>query len=211
MDQELPQCEPSASCSERAAAENRLMSSKKLSSDVMAAVESLRRLVNPPTKPTKIDVEQEEGAVDTQEEGDVIKNHSSTNEDEGDEDHAVNSEKDLVDDGWESGSVDDAGQVISTGIVPEHDHQETLSSGDDSSDDDSSIDSVPLRVTKNLEAFPKQQSSTPATSTFLPSLSVGFTRGDSDGSEFSDDDEAIDGTTARKNRRGQRARKAYVS
>lgn len=44
-------------------------------------------------------------------------------------------------------------------------------------------------------------------SNFLPSLAVGYTRGDSDASEWSDIDAQVD-EAPRKNRRGQRARKA---
>jgi len=48
-------------------------------------------------------------------------------------------------------------------------------------------------------------------STFLPSLAVGYTRGDSSASEWSGDGRDTIDPSPRKNRRGQRARKAYVA
>lgn len=54
----------------------------------------------------------------------------------------------------------------------------------------------------------KGKSKATAESTFLPSLSVGFTRGDSDASDLSDEEVKV--ADMRKNRRGQRARRAYV-
>lgn len=52
----------------------------------------------------------------------------------------------------------------------------------------------------------KGKSKATAESTFLPSLSVGFTRGDSDASDLSDEEVKV--ADMRKNRRGQRARRA---
>ncbi|EUC54528.1 BUD22 protein [Rhizoctonia solani AG-3 Rhs1AP] len=79
---------------------------------------------------------------------------------------------------WESGSVDSEGNVRRAISV-------------------SSSSSIPP---------PKKQSktTTKTESRFLPSLATGFIRGDSDGSEVED----VDAASERKNRRGQRARKA---
>ncbi|KAJ1303552.1 hypothetical protein OPQ81_011736 [Rhizoctonia solani] len=89
-------------------------------------------------------------------------------------------ESEEVDDGasWESGSVDSEGNVRRAASIS--------SSGSSSP--------------------PKKQPKTAnkTESRFLPSLATGFIRGDSDGSDIEDTDAA----TGRKNRRGQRARKA---
>ncbi|CAE6479460.1 unnamed protein product [Rhizoctonia solani] len=89
-------------------------------------------------------------------------------------------EESEVDDGasWESGSVDSEGNIRRAATV-------------------SSSNSSPP---------PKKQpkTATKTESRFLPSLATGFIRGDSDGSEVED----VDAASARKNRRGQRARKA---
>lgn len=51
----------------------------------------------------------------------------------------------------------------------------------------------------------------PTASTFLPALNVGYTRGDSDASSVDDSTcDRVDREMGRKNRRGQRARRACV-
>jgi len=93
--------------------------------------------------------------------------------------------------------------------------QQSLSDASDSSDTSSS---PAAKRRKQLDrkvfaaqAVPKdpkgKSKASAAESTFLPSLSVGFTRGDSDVSDWSDA-EANAADSARKNRRGQRARRA---
>ncbi|OSX59840.1 hypothetical protein POSPLADRAFT_1066951 [Postia placenta MAD-698-R-SB12] len=139
------------------------------------------------------------------------------------------------DDGWESGSVDDAnprGQSIAGGA--DSDGSEADDSGnedensddeEDDDDDDDDVDggdnaavaiaSATKRASQQAEkgkkvALPakdtKGKSKATAESTFLPSLSVGFTRGDSDASDLSDEEVKV--ADMRKNRRGQRARRA---
>jgi hypothetical protein len=93
----------------------------------------------------------------------------------------------------------------------------------DSEDDEDSIPVRPTKKTKTKEVKSKptkqtQPSKALTSSTFLPSLSTGFTRGGSDDSDPDDDFaeglEDIIGkgkTGERKNRRGQQARRLYVS
>ena len=112
--------------------------------------------------------------------------------------------------GWESGSVSDgpAGEQIALG-------------SDESDGGDSDAVSLPpvpkANRQREISAPPKKKPKSAATaavtsSMFLPSLSTGFTLGDSDSDPDLDDD--IDGAgvignkTVRKNRRGQRARQA---
>ena len=114
--------------------------------------------------------------------------------------------------GWESGSVDDTGHVGNYSDDEASDSD--AESGTDGSSmqedeeeggtDDDSDDAGP--------SSHKQKASTKVpgndgSSMFLPSLAVGFARGDD--SDWSDGEAKVaDGV--RKNRRGQRARQAYV-
>ena len=117
--------------------------------------------------------------------------------------------------GWESGSVSGGDDVKSSA---------TRLADSDSEDDEDSVPVRPTKKTRTKEAKPKpkptkqtQPSKKLTSSTFLPSLSTGFTRGGSDDSDPDDDFaeglEDIIGkgkTGERKNRRGQQARRLYV-
>jgi hypothetical protein len=156
-------------------------------------------------KKGKEEVEDEDVDVDSKKRKVVVdSDDEGSDEDEGDVDEA----------GWESGSVsggDDVGPA-------------TKQIADSDSEDDE--DSVPVRQTKKtktkeVKSKPTKQaqpSKKLTSSTFLPSLSTGFTRGGSDDSDPDDDFaeglEDIIGkgkTGERKNRRGQQARRLYVS
>ena len=116
-------------------------------------------------------------------------------------------EAEVEDDGWESGSIDDAGVKADdgweSGSVKSAYSNRTSES--DSSESTPTSKKTLLKAGSNPNAPTKTKTSTPE-SKFLPSLSVGFVRGDSD-SEFSDVEAP---TEMRKNRRGQRARRASV-
>ncbi|KII90854.1 hypothetical protein PLICRDRAFT_52558 [Plicaturopsis crispa FD-325 SS-3] len=105
--------------------------------------------------------------------------------------------------GWESGSVEADSEVEGSGS----------SGGEDSSTDDDPAAAPPSKKPKTTAPKPKAKDNPKSTtrtaqSTFLPSLSVGFTRGDSDDSEWSDSEAKIADGAEKKNRRGQRARRA---
>jgi hypothetical protein len=113
-----------------------------------------------------------------------------------------------VDDaGWESGTVDDIEKSIDDGW-------ESGSLTDSNSEDGAEELAAPStnQVSKNI-IHTKVPSptvvarSTTQQSTFLPSLSVGFIRGTSDDSDFGETEAAGD-IDFKKNRRGQRARRA---
>lgn len=112
-------------------------------------------------------------------------------------------------DGWESGSVhsEDDGLPIglpTTAANSDPDAESEPGSGTD--DDESASDSgsdIPLPSSRKVS----KPSGGAGTSTFLPSLSVGYIPGTGD-SDPEDELEAIEGTGERKNRRGQRARRA---
>lgn len=103
--------------------------------------------------------------------------------------------------GWESGSVHDS------------DAPEDGSDGAQSSDSASTSIPPPSKIARASKSTTSSMPSAPlkkvnvSESTFLPSLSMGFIRGGSD-SDWSDGDEAAGEILQRKNRRGQRARKA---
>ncbi|KIO32585.1 hypothetical protein M407DRAFT_18625 [Tulasnella calospora MUT 4182] len=136
---------------------------------------------------------------------------------------------DADDDGWESGSVDSAGQVIPysrRAIANSEDSDSDMSnvirmdfsdmSGEDSDDGEmlggSSRDRSPPAKNKKMEAVQGSKSKGKMASggnVFLPSLSVGFLPGDHDPT---DDWKSfdVDGPPLKKNRMGQRARRALA-
>ncbi|KAG8939106.1 hypothetical protein FRC00_014192, partial [Tulasnella sp. 408] len=133
------------------------------------------------------------------------------------------------DDGWESGSVDSAGQVIAYShrrIANSEDSDSDMSNVirmdlSDLSDEDSdegemlgasSRDGSPPAKNKKKEAAPESKSKRKAASggnVFLPSLSVGFLPGEDDpADDWKNFD--VDGPPLKKNRPGQRARRALA-
>ncbi|KAH7885272.1 Bud-site selection protein [Phlebopus sp. FC_14] len=206
-----------------AKAQSRLLSSKVLASQVSAVVEALRDLLHSPPKtgeyeetehlddsgPSKIAKRQPSQArrEETRRTREEI-SQSNTSELHLESDRASISgegSNDSVDaDGWESGTVSDGASSVGgdweSGSILGSSHAEER--GDVPSDPDSDTSSS-RPVSFKSKAHP---ASSKGQSEFLPSLSVGFARGDSD-SEFSDSEaKAADGI--KKNRRGQRARRA---
>ncbi|CAK5270301.1 unnamed protein product [Mycena citricolor] len=154
---------------------NRLLSNKSLAAAVTTAVTHLRDVVLPKKE---IAVEEAEGNDDEE------ANEEADGEDVGDNAEAIDDDSEDGG-GWESGSID--GDGWESGTV----HSEN-----------SDEEAPPLKKTKATAAPKATVPST--TSQFLPSLSVGFIRGDSD----SDVDDGAEVAPERKNRRGQRARRA---
>ncbi|KAG9315765.1 Bud-site selection protein [Chiua virens] len=164
--------------------QSRILSSKVLASEVTSMMDTLKAFLHP-------SVGSEDAGKATHD-SDVSLNISrkqrtskvsvgiASSEGSGGEDEDSTSDHDVAEtsDGWESGTVGEP-------------------SGSEDSDGEG-------------DAISEYQQSRPngskGQSQFLPSLSVGFTRGDS-GSEISDSElKLVDGS--RKNRRGQRARRA---
>ncbi|KAF5314870.1 hypothetical protein D9619_007243 [Psilocybe cf. subviscida] len=111
-----------------------------------------------------------------------------------------------VDHGWESGSVGSA-----SGRNDDDDDESASENDSESDNEDLKVQptkSKPAKAPAKTKPAPKptKDSSSKMESTFLPSLAVGFVRG-SDDSDFSDT-EAQDADLPKKNRRGQRARRA---
>lgn len=173
--------------------QSRLLSSKVLAVDVSRIIEGLRRLLNP--------AERVYPEADNAEVSPPRKKKQKTQQNEGlPEVPPVDTPEDepranLEDDGWESGTVSDGDHFVQgdSGVDegPDEEDNSTSDGGDD----------VPVPSERS-----SQRKSKASQSTFLPSLSVGFIRGDSD-TDFSDSEERA-ADTAKKNRRGQRARRA---
>jgi hypothetical protein len=190
--------------------QSRLLSSKTLASAVAGLLDDLRTVLNPPTK----DAEGSESSEDEDDDDELASSALPTARKKKAMPQPVLSDEEAVDDdGWESGTVhdSDSGHEDNTGEEPEasdqleHEDRQSLV-GSEASDDESDSGSVAAPPPK--KARQEKKKAGPAESTFLPSLAVGFTRGDSD-SEWSDSEAKIaDGV--HKNRRGQRARRAWV-
>lgn len=205
--------EPAEGGTVAAKIQSRLLSSKVLSTEVAAAVEDLRSVIIIPTdsqegdisanlddsaseRPTKMkkvagnsedsDVEMELGKAD--EAADDIEE-----EDEGDTDGwqsgTIGDDEKEPEDDWESGSV-----------VGEFDEYMDEDPPSDSQEELKAVSNKSGSMAKTNFKVPTGES------TFLPTLSAGFIRGsDSDWSDKEDD--AAD-FGQKKNRRGQRARRA---
>ncbi|KAL1728596.1 Bud-site selection protein, partial [Schizophyllum commune] len=172
----------------------RLTSHKALAAEAVSAVQALHTLVQPPVASENADDE----ASDEEDEDEVQRPAATASKvkkekkaaapaaDSDDEGGAV--------DGWESGTVDEDGDGWESGTVDGGDDAQDS----DADDSDSDADDAPPAKKAKASATPAAAS---GSSTFLPSLSVGFVRGSDD----SDIEEIQD--KPKKNRRGQRARR----
>jgi hypothetical protein len=213
---------PAASGSNLAKVQGRILSSKIVAMEVAGVVEALKMAISPELKKEKALATGEAEETDEEEDDDgesegndvppskklkLMRARAKVKEGEDEEESdassrvlAFSDEEEVNDAGWESGSI----------------YDDPHSGAEDSKDDESNDDEVaPSPVAQNASKAPSTsknakmkagKSEKPGESTFLPSLSVGFTRGDSDASDFSDDDAGD--TAPKKNRRGQRARQA---
>lgn len=200
--------------------QSRLLSSKILATEVAAVIEDLKLILQPKSDDTVREVEVHGDNRDTEKllerpkkakaESIQAKQASDSNDPDEDESEAsdkadgesgvIGTEGKAMDDGWESGSVRSGANVVS-----HEDSSSTDNSGTGEEDSDDENEKPPLRPTRKESAFSQAKSKASAESTFLPSLSVGFIRGGSD-SEWSDSE--ANTADIRKNRRGQRARRA---
>lgn len=112
-------------------------------------------------------------------------------------------------DGWESGSVhsEDDGLPIGLPTTAANSDPDAESEPGSGTDDDQSASDSGSDILLPSSRKVSKPSGGAETSTFLPSLSVGYIPGNGD-SDPEDELEAIEGTGERKNRRGQRARRA---
>lgn len=182
--------------------QSRILSSKVLASEVASIVEILRTFLHP-----SVGLEDIGEATDNSHASKRRKTGAGHEKDAcSSKDNAANrcgegSDEAIaeVDGGWESGTVGapsgSDGSVA--GSADDDDSNDVALQGSGDEDGFSS---------ENLKSRKSERHGSKGQSEFLPSLSVGFARGDSD-SDFSDGDRGfVDGI--KKNRRGQRARRA---
>lgn len=195
--------------------QSRLLSSKILSAQVAASVESLRILVNPALKPQNDkNIRDHKDEVQPHQK---LKRKDSSHQSEPFEEDKVTSPPVADDSGWESGTVGTEGEIGDAGWESDYGSsrlQESVSnleaqpeteSEDESDSGHESMNNPVVRKEGSHDRFSNVRNASSITeSTFLPSLSVGFIQGSDD----SDLNEAAD--MPRKNRRGQRARRACV-
>ncbi|KAI0345797.1 Bud-site selection protein [Trametopsis cervina] len=224
---------PAAPGSNLAKVQGRLLSSKLIAVEVAAIIEALKSTISPEPRKGKERAIEEEAAeeVDGEEQEDedaavrpvkkskLAQSNAEDGANDAEEDSdassrvAAFSDEEGVDDaGWESGSIHEGSDDEDEGSEEDEDH-DTDESEDESDAEPSTTSRKPSKPAPKL-ATPadktskaKQKSTAdakPGTSTFLPSLAVGYTRGDSDASDVSDGED----DAPKKNRRGQRARRA---
>lgn len=208
--------------------QGRLLSHKVIAAEVHTVLEEIRVAVFPELKkPAAAEAEDDESEDDVPARlAKKAKTVEANSDEDGEEVESdvddplngrdISDDNEDEDDGWESGTVhgesdgegeDDSGEedgeeaseVEGGGVESDED-------GDESDDDDDVP--APSKRQPAKAASSKASTSKQGESTFLPSLSVGFTRGDSDASDLSDAEVERADAGARKNRRGQRARRA---
>jgi len=193
--------------------QSRLLSSKILSTEIATVVEDLKNVIQPKVNSVAAGVADDEitaerpkklrkvGAVEESAlsgRSQSVEVRGGTANDEGFEDEESD------DAGWESGTVDDdelepqEGWESGTVDDDEQEPQDGWESGSIPGKDEDSSSKVPPATAPDK--------STGLQSTFLPSLSVGFTRGESDDSDLSESEVKAADIDIKKNRRGQRAR-----
>ncbi|KAL1722855.1 BUD22-domain-containing protein [Schizophyllum commune] len=172
----------------------RLTSHKALAAEAVSAVQALHTLVQPPVASENADDE----ASDEEDEDEVQRPAATANKTKKEQKAAApatdNDDEEGAADGWESGTVDEDGDGWESGTVNGGNEAEDS----DADDSDTDADDAPPAKKAKASATPAAAS---GSSTFLPSLSVGFVRGSDD----SDIEEIQD--KPKKNRRGQRARR----
>ncbi|KAF7365238.1 Bud-site selection protein [Mycena venus] len=196
----------------------RLLSARALGAAVTQAVSSLRAVLLPPVD-AGAGVGVGEGG-EAEEEAD--EDDKEEEEDDSDSDGAAEEEGDVDADaaGWESGSVDGGDGAGDEEGDPDGWESGSVHSDSDSDSQEADSDAPPAKKAaatskSTLKPGPTKPAPAPstkpapkgtsATSQFLPSLAVGYVRGGSSDSEIEDAEEA---GGERKNRRGQRARRA---
>ncbi|GJE97132.1 Bud-site selection protein [Phanerochaete sordida] len=216
--------EPAKPGSNLAKVQGRLLSHKVIATEVHTVVEDMRIAAFPELKAPVAaaaeasDEESEDEAparpakkakVAPAESGDESEEDSDA-EGEAHSRVAVSDDEEAEDDGWESGTVqgDSDGEGEEDSSEEESDSEAAAADSEDSDeeDEDEEEPAVRKKPSSSKVAPPKASSSKQGESTFLPSLSVGYTRGDSDASDLSDAEVKRADVAVKKNRRGQRAR-----
>ncbi|KAJ8509233.1 hypothetical protein ONZ45_g8574 [Pleurotus djamor] len=195
----------------------RVLSSKHLAMEVSHIVEALRSIVQPNDKPrdatesthpvpiidSAVEMKMKEPSRSAKKGMSGAEAPHEQPSDEGDPNEELGD-----DDGWESGTVGGDEDYTNDVLVSQSDSDVQDTDSDDGSDTDgSSAEDSHLSDEPPMKKVPKpagKQTVDTNASTFLPSLSVGYIRGDSD----TDSDAGAADIQPKKNRRGQRARRA---
>jgi hypothetical protein len=203
--------------------QSRLLSSKLLAAQIVVSIENLRILLDPTLRDPKVEGTEEDTTVPApkQKKASTLSGEQSVADaategygsDEGEWKGVVDENQDMADaaigdivaEGWESGTVGEGDDAAGS------DGWESSSMGNDedvSENGDRQALHVKPWVEKSSTAVLKAKvSASGLQSTFLPSLSVGFVRGGSEESDWSEEGRVAD-IDVKKNRRGQRARRA---
>jgi len=186
--------------------QSRLLSSKFLSIQVATSLEALKVLLNPALKQNEL--ENNIARVSLDKGIERPSKLSILNSTDKEPSRLDNSNIDM--DGWESGSINDDGfeepddvwESDDTGPndTQDDEHQESESKDKETN---AKTKSKPSKQEKAVKSFSSKNESI-----FLPSLSVGFIRGGSDDSDWSETEGKDTDLEPKKNRRGQRARRA---
>ncbi|KAG5352925.1 hypothetical protein C0989_012162 [Termitomyces sp. Mn162] len=215
---------PATPGSDAAKMQSRVLSSKILASEIAGVVSGLKSIIQPPNVSEELTAEvetafqrprklQKMDQVERSSSGDSITTYhppfQSAKAEQGLEE--VLDEDNM---GWESGTVDEEYDEEKIG------RESGSANGKDNEYSNELDNDEVLMINPTINSPPPQKTppkppltqvsrkSTGIHSTFLPSLSVGFTRGNSDDSDLSESEVKLADIDIKKNRRGQRARRA---
>lgn len=202
---------PVPSGTPKAKAQSRLLSSKLLATEIAGVLEALRDYLNPSSDMGKTSDDNQTvvlGSAKRREETNRMNNPISASDSDSDEGYSIGSHDDeervAENDSRQSGTVSDEPSAVegweSGGVHDNSDYDKVSEEVSDIDDQATSLSDTEMPTQKSL-------SLSEGASVFLPTLSVGFARGGGSDSEFSDSEAKVaDGV--KKNRRGQRARRA---
>lgn len=201
--------------------QSRLLSSKFLSTQVATSLEALKVLLNPALKQNEPEnnnahhVSSDKGIerpLKLRNEMPILHASNSTDKAPSRLDN-INQTANIDMEGWESGSIsedgveepDDGWESGDIGPNDTRDDEYASNQESESKDNDMNVKtkSKPSKPGKAVRSLLSKNEST-----FLPSLSVGFIRGGSDDSDWSGTEGKDTELEPKKNRRGQRARRA---
>lgn len=214
---------PAASGTPAAKCESRLLSSKILAAEVAVVVEDLRNFLQPKSKEDDSWITDEDTSTISRKNKQVLQEGASQGVElrstrsegrlERTEDalplEELDSESDIEEAGgagWESSTVDD--NEKNTDGVWESGFLEDSDLDNNAKELAAPVKNKPSDKSARSKAPPSTVMSSVQQSTFLPSLSAGFVRGASDDSDFDGMAAATGDIDFKKNRRGQRARRA---
>jgi len=195
--------------------QSRLLSSKILSVQVATSLEALKVLLNPALKQNGAENNAQASSDKGVEQPSKLRKaismstFQSTNLITKVPSRLDDTDQDANDGaGWESGSIEEPDDGWESEDIGPNDAQEEDEEDASCQDSESEDDELKVKLKSKPLGNPAKSSSSINESTFLPSLSVGFIRGGSDDSDWSETEGKSIDLDPKKNRRGQRARRA---